>query len=65
MYRLFNDQPGILCERFFTDRARSVESDRSLSDFHIIAFSISYELDYIEAIKILQSNNVPVATGDR
>ncbi len=65
MYRLFNDQPGILCERFFTDRQRSVESDRPLNDFHIIAFSISYELDYIEAVKILQANNVPVASGDR
>ena len=65
MYRLLNDQPGILCERFFTDRERSVESERPLTDFHIIAFSISYELDYIEAIKILQANNVPVAAGDR
>jgi len=65
MYRLLNDQPGILCERFFTDNPRSVESDRSLADFHIIAFSISYELDYIEAIKILLANNVPVAARDR
>jgi radical SAM superfamily enzyme YgiQ (UPF0313 family) len=65
MYRLFNDQPGILCERFFTDRQRSVESDRPLADFHIIAFSISYELDYIEAIRIMHANKVPVSARER
>jgi len=65
MYRLLNNHPGILCERFFTDSPRSVESDRPLQDFHIIAFSISYELDYIEAIKILKANNVPVSARDR
>ncbi|MGO9145749.1 MAG: B12-binding domain-containing radical SAM protein [Desulfomonilia bacterium] len=65
MYRLLNNHPGMLCERFFTDSPRSVESDRPLQDFHIIAFSISYELDYIEAIKILKANNVPVSALDR
>ena len=65
MYRLLNNHPGILAERFFTDHPRSIESNRSLSDFHIIAFSISYELDYIEVIKILKGNNIPVRALER
>jgi radical SAM superfamily enzyme YgiQ (UPF0313 family) len=65
MYRLLNNHPGILCERFFTDQPRSIEAKRTLNDFHIIAFSISYELDYIEAIKILKGNNIPVRALER
>lgn len=65
MYRLFNDHPGILCERFFSDATLSVESGRPLRDFHIIAFSISYELDYIEAVKILHAGKIPLLSHDR
>jgi radical SAM superfamily enzyme YgiQ (UPF0313 family) len=65
MYHLFNAHPGILCERFFTDFPRSVESSRPLQDFHIVAFSISYELDYIECIRILEMNKIAVRTVDR
>lgn len=65
MYRLFNDHPGILCERFFTDCPCSVESSRPLQDFHIIAFSISYELDYPIALRILLENNIAVSAKKR
>lgn len=65
MYRLFNVHPGILCERFFSDRARSVEADRPLSAFHLIAFSISYEMDYIEAVRILAEAGITVSTRRR
>jgi radical SAM superfamily enzyme YgiQ (UPF0313 family) len=65
MYRIFNEHPGILCERFFTDSPRSVESGRPLSDFHLVAFSISYELDFIEAVRILKAAGIPVRTPDR
>jgi radical SAM superfamily enzyme YgiQ (UPF0313 family) len=65
MYRLFNAHPGILCERFFTDYPRSVESSRPLQDFHIIAFSVSYELDYPQVIRFLLDNNIRVNADER
>jgi radical SAM superfamily enzyme YgiQ (UPF0313 family) len=65
MYRRFNEHPGILCERFFTDHPRSVETSRPLQDFHIIAFSLSYELDFIECIRILDTNSIALRSGDR
>lgn len=43
MYRELNAHPGIVCERFFTDSPRSVESSRALNDFQLVAFSVSYE----------------------
>ncbi|HPW68059.1 MAG: B12-binding domain-containing radical SAM protein [Deltaproteobacteria bacterium] len=65
MYRVFNGHPSIACERFFTDSPRSVESSRSLQDFHIIAFSVSYELDWINMIRILLDNRIPVRREER
>ncbi|HPI93097.1 MAG TPA: radical SAM protein [Deltaproteobacteria bacterium] len=65
MYRLLNAHPGILCERFFTDCPRSVEANRPLSDFHIIAFSISYEMDFIEVVRILAGNTITVSARQR
>ncbi len=65
MYRVLNADPAILCERFFTDFDRSVEASRPLRDFHIIAFSVSYELDWINMISILLKNSIPVRSRDR
>lgn len=65
MYRVFNDHPGICCERFFLDRDKSIESGRSLQDFHIIAFSISYELDWIYMVQILMNNKIRIRAHDR
>lgn len=65
MYRVFNAHPGICCERFFLDHERSIESGRPLQDFHIIAFSISYELDWIHMIRILINNKIQPKAVDR
>jgi radical SAM superfamily enzyme YgiQ (UPF0313 family) len=65
MYRAFNDHPGIVCERFFSDYPRSVESARSISNFHIIAFSVSYELDWINAVRILSDAKIPILASER
>ena len=65
MYRVFNDHPGICCERFFLDQEKSIESGRPLQDFHIIAFSISYELDWIHMIRILMDNKIRIRADER
>lgn len=57
IYSLLNKRPDTLCERVFYEpkqkKITSLENRRSLSSFDILAFSISYELDYFNAIKIL------------
>lgn len=65
MYRVLNERPSIVCERFFTDHNRSVESSRYLSEFHVIAFSVSYELDWIDMVRILMQNGIPLRSKDR
>ncbi|MEA2101149.1 MAG: radical SAM protein [Thermodesulfobacteriota bacterium] len=65
LYRGFNRHPDIQCERFFLDHNRSIESKERLTNFHIIAFSISYELDWINMLKILIANSIPVQRASR
>jgi radical SAM superfamily enzyme YgiQ (UPF0313 family) len=65
MYRVLNAHPYILCERFFTDAPRSVESGRPLAAFHIVAFSISYELDAIEALRMIDAAGIGIHSRAR
>ncbi|MFP4497716.1 MAG: B12-binding domain-containing radical SAM protein [Vulcanimicrobiota bacterium] len=41
------------------------ESERPLQEFHILAFSISYEMDYLNLLKILELANIPQKRKDR
>ncbi len=57
VYHLLNRVDEIVCERFFLPEGntplRSVESNRPLVDFPVVLFSISFETDFINVLKIL------------
>lgn len=58
IYRLFNEQPGVRCERAFwyaefPGVTRTLESGTELRHFDLIAFSVAYELDYPNLVQIL------------
>lgn len=53
-YNLVNEQENFVCERFFTDFPRSVETRSRLEDFDIIAFSCSFEMDYFTVYEIAE-----------
>jgi len=78
MYELFNKIPEVACERVFlpdADEMReyekshtpllSLESQTPLSDFDVVAFSISFETDYLNMAKMLLMSNIPVWAKDR
>lgn len=69
VYRLFNEMEGVKCERafFHQDNAdmRSFESGRRLIRFDIIAFSISFELDYLNVAQILLTAGIPLRWSER
>lgn len=73
LYRFLNNRDSIVAERVFWERetvdkrlgALSVESQRPLPDFAILAFSVSYELDYFNIAPILKSGGIPVFAADR
>jgi radical SAM superfamily enzyme YgiQ (UPF0313 family) len=78
LYALFNDTPSFLCERVFLpdpgDEASfspgstplvSLESGRPLRDFDIVAFSVSFENDYPNILKMLEMGRIPLAAAER
>lgn len=78
VYSLLASSPGILCERaFLPDREDleeyrrsgmslfSLETRRSLSDFDIIAFSTSFEPDYLNIPLILTLSRIPIWSNER
>ena len=73
IYSLLNSYNEVVCERAFWEKenrdkklpALSLESQRPLSDFAVLAFSISYELDYFNVVQILNASGIPLYAADR
>jgi radical SAM superfamily enzyme YgiQ (UPF0313 family) len=67
IYSLLNSYSSVVCERVFWDGKHnlSLESRRPLSDFAVLAFSISYELDYFNVVSILKASGIPLYAADR
>jgi radical SAM superfamily enzyme YgiQ (UPF0313 family) len=75
LYRLFNSDPDVVCERAFYEPAGrgkalgepvlSLESQRPLSDFAALAFSVTYELDYYHVISALHDSGLPIWAAER
>ncbi|RMH17750.1 MAG: radical SAM protein [Acidobacteria bacterium] len=62
-YELVHDHPEWVAERFFSDGAgmpRSVETGAALSDFACVAFSVSFEEDYVELLRLLDRAAIPL-----
>ena len=73
LYSLLNSYSQVVAERAFWEMenrdnrspALCLESQRPLSDFAVVAFSISYELDYFNVIHILKASGIPLYAADR
>ena len=78
IYRHLNALPDVVCERvFLPDPADieemrrtstpplSLESQRPLTDFQLIGFSVTYEGDYINVLRLLQMAGIPLRSADR
>ena len=73
IYSLLNSYREVVGERAFWEkenrthqlRTLSLESQRPLSDFAVLAFSISYELDYFNVVHILKASGIPLYAANR
>lgn len=73
IYKLLNSYSEVVCERVFREGGNrselffflSVESQRPLSDFAVLAFSINYELDYFNVVQILRASGIPLDAAAR
>lgn len=78
VYQLLNALPDVACERAFLpedaevaelERGRqplvSFESGTPLRDFDVVAFSISFENDYLYALQMLRLAGIPLRASQR
>jgi radical SAM superfamily enzyme YgiQ (UPF0313 family) len=78
VYKIINEQPSFLCERVFLPAAGddaesatgaagmfSLESQKSIAEFDILAFSLSFENDYPHVLTMLAKAGIPLLTKDR
>ncbi|MHA2154641.1 MAG: B12-binding domain-containing radical SAM protein [Candidatus Hodarchaeales archaeon] len=70
LYHLLNQHQNIYTERIFKPKEKNVipqslETQSALTHFNVLAFSFQFELDYINAIKMLQTSKIPLYTKDR
>ncbi len=66
----FRAADGTVCERVFHEpregrRPRSLETGSPLGSFDVLAFSISFEPDYLNVAAILNSAGIPLRASDR
>ena len=73
IYSLLNSYGNVVCERAFWEKDSSakqspplsLESQRPLSDFAILAFSVTYEVDYLNVVNVLKASGIPLYAADR
>ncbi len=68
VYELVHQRPEWSCQRFFSDgdgMPLSVESDEPLGSFGAIAFSISFEEDYVNFLRMLERAGIPGRRSER
>src|SRR4030043_1772022 len=78
LYELLNRQPHVLAERVFAPwidmeaamrqekiSLLSLDSQRALSEFDIIGFSLGYELTYTNVLNMLGLAQIPVLALER
>ncbi len=67
-YELVQRQPEWACERFFADGAGmplSVEAGRPLTEMPCVAFSVSFEQDYVNLLQMLDRAGIPLRRAER
>jgi len=78
VYKIFNKHSSFLCERVFLPASGngaesvsgaaemvSLESQKSIAEFDILAFSLSFENDYPHVLKMLTLAGIPLLAKDR
>jgi radical SAM superfamily enzyme YgiQ (UPF0313 family) len=78
VYKLFNEETDIVCERFFLPPKSEVaaqlaagtplitlESQTPVRDFDVVAFSVSFEWDYTNVLTLLRMAGIPARAEQR
>src|SRR5207244_3466949 len=78
VYRLLNERDDSVCERtflpdaldepLFAERREQLftwESQKPVTEFDVIAFSVSFEMDFLNVLKMLEYSGLPLLASER
>jgi radical SAM superfamily enzyme YgiQ (UPF0313 family) len=70
LYRLWNEQPQVVCERLFWSEKSgepliTLESQHDVLDCAVWAFSLSFELDYFNLTDLIRRAEMPLLAAER
>jgi radical SAM superfamily enzyme YgiQ (UPF0313 family) len=78
VYRLFNAEPDIVCERIFLPPKQelrdllasnapllTLESQTPVGEFDVLAFSVSFEWDYVNVLTLMRLAGIPRYAAER
>jgi len=68
LYKTLNDIPEVVCERVFFENVLplfSIESKKPLKSFELLFFTLSFELDYVNIVKMLDASNISINAWER
>ncbi|MDD4924016.1 MAG: radical SAM protein, partial [Dehalococcoidales bacterium] len=67
IYSMLNSYGEVVCERIFYEEGMlySLENLHEVNEFPVLAFSISYELDYFNVVALLKQSGIPLYASER
>jgi radical SAM superfamily enzyme YgiQ (UPF0313 family) len=65
IYRVLHGRPGVAADRAMLDVPRTLEEDRPIGSYPMIAFSVAYELEIAGLVEILDRAGIPALTTAR
>ncbi|ADP76829.1 Radical SAM domain protein [Methanothermus fervidus DSM 2088] len=65
LYNLLNSREDVWCERIIYPYSKSLESGTYLKDFDIVSFTVQYEEDYFNVLKMLKSSGIKLDKSER
>ncbi len=65
IYRCIHDMPGFAADRAMQDVPRTLEADRPLGSYPLLAYSVAYELEIAGLVETLEVAGIPPLTAQR
>ena len=60
LYNLINERQDTWCERIVYPHTNSIESNNPMKNFDIISFSLQFEEDYFNVLKMIKQSGIPL-----
>lgn len=65
LYNFINERKNTWCERIIFPNTNSLESNTPAKYFDILSFSLQFENDYFNVLKLLKQSEIPLKRKDR